>query len=157
MPPYFLSILLGKQPCSNQSVGMCVEDAAVLGGLFSRLRSWDQVPSLMEAYQDLRQERTHLVACQDRGNADITWCPPGPHRDGRDAAMRADKQCGLDEFSEGMLRDQWDTVCEVFAYSASDAAADWWVGWGMLAEMAKRRAGDPLHIQMTITPQAIAV
>ena len=155
-PSYLVNLSVEEQPCSNQSIGMCVEDAAVFGGLFSRLRSWDQVPSLMEAYQDLRQERTHFVACQDQGNADITWCPPGPHRDARNAAMRADKQCGLDEFSEGMLRDQWDTVSEVFAYSASDAAADWWVGWGMLAEMAKRRTGDFLQIEMTVIPQMIA-
>ena len=155
--PVLFNISHGEQPCSNQSIGMCVEDAAVLGGLFSRLRSWDQVPSLMEAYQDLRQERTHFVACQDQSNADITWLPPGPYRDARDAAMRADKQCGLDEFSEGMLVDQWDTVSEVFAYSASDAAADWWVGWGMLAEMAKRRTGDFLQIEMTVVPQEITV
>ena len=71
--------------------------------------------------------------------------------------MRADKQCGLDEFSERMLRDQWDTVSEVFAYSASDAAADWWVGWGMLAEMAKKRTGDFLQIEMTVVPQVITV
>ena len=133
-----------------------MEDAAVLGGLFSRLRSWDQVPSLMEAYQDLRQERTRFVACQDQANADITWLSPGPHRDGRDAAMRAE-QCGLDEFSEQMLRDQWDMVSEVFAYSASDTAADWWVSWGMLAEMATRRTGDFLQIEMTVVPQVITV
>jgi len=134
-----------------------MEDAAVFGGLFSRLLSWDQVPSLMEAYQDLRQERARFVALQDQANADISWISPGPYRDARDAAMRADRQCGLDEFSEGMLRDQWDTVSEVFAYSASDAAADWWVGWGMLAERAKKRAGDFLQIEMTVVPQVISV
>lgn len=134
-----------------------MEDAAVFGGLFSRLRSWDQVPSLMEAYQDLRQERTHFVACQDQASADITWFPPGPQRDARDAAMRAEKQCAFGEFSEGMLRDQWDSLGEDFGYSASDAAADWWVGWGMLAEMAKRRTGDALQIEMTVVPQVIAV
>lgn len=136
---------------------MCIEDAAVLGGLFSRLRSWDQVPSLMEAYQDLRQERAYAAACQDQANADITWLPPGPHRDARDAAMRADKQCDIGEFNERMLRDQWDTVGEVFGYSASDDAANWWVGWGMLAEMAKRRTGDSLQIEMTVVPQGIFV
>lgn len=134
-----------------------MEDAAVFGGLFSRLLSWDQVPSLMEAYQDLRQERTRFVALQDQSNADISWLPPGPHRDARDAAMRADRQCGSDDFNESMLTDQWDTVSEVFAYSASDAAADWWVGWGMLAERAKKRTGDYLQIKMTVVPQAVAV
>jgi salicylate hydroxylase len=110
----------------------------------------------MEAYQDLRQQRTHLVACREQANADLIRLPPGPHRDARDAAFRADKQRGFHEFSEGMLRDQWDTVSEVFAYSASDAAADWWVGWGMLAEMAKRRAVDFLQIEMTVVPRVIA-
>lgn len=136
---------------------MCIEDAAVFGGLFSRLRSWDQVPSLMEAYQDLRQERVHSVACQEQYNADVSWLPPGPHRDVRDAALRADKQCVVGEFSERMLRDQWDSVSEVFGYSASDAAADWWAGWGVLAEMAKRRTGDSLQIEMTVVPQGIFV
>ena len=148
---------LGEQPCSNQSTGMCIEDAAMFGGLFSPLRSWDQVPSLMEAYQDLRQDRTHFVACQDQYNADITWCPPGPHRDARDVAMRADEQRGTGEFSEHMLKAQWDTVSEVFAYSASEAAANWWAGWGMLAERAKRRTGDSLLIEMTVVPQGIFV
>ena len=129
----------------------------MFGGLFSRLRSWDQVPSLMEAYQDLRQERVHSAACQDQSNADIAWLPPGPHRDARDAAMRADKQCVIGEFSDRMLRDQWDALSEIFGYSAIDAAADWWAGWGTLAEMAKRRAGDSLQVEMTIFPQEIFV
>lgn len=136
---------------------MCIEDAAVFGGLFSRLKSWDQVPSLMEAYQDLRQERTHSAAYQDEYSSGITWLPPGPRRDARDAAMRADKQCVIGELSECMLRDQWDTVSEVFGYSAIDAAEDWWACWGVLAEMAKRRTGNYLQIEMTVVPQGILV
>lgn len=134
---------------------MCIEDAAVFGGLFSRLRSWDQVPTLMEAYQDLRQDRAHIAARQDQSNADATWLPPVLHRDARDAAMRADKQNGVDESNERILQDQWDAFGEEFGYSASDAAADWWVGWGMLAEMAKRRTGDSLQIEMTVVPRGV--
>ena len=134
-----------------------MEDAAVFGGLFSRLRSWDQVPSLMEAYHDLRQERVHFLVYKDQSNAEVAWLPPGPHRDARDTAMRADEHCGLEEFGERVLREQWDTVSEVFGYSASDAAADWWVGWGMLAERAKERTGDFLQIEMTVVPQVITV
>ena len=134
---------------------MCIEDAAVFGGLFSRLRSWDQVPTLMEAYQDLRQDRAHITVRQDQSNADTTWLPPGLHRNVRDAAMRVDKQNGMDELNERTLRDQWDTFGEEFGYSASEAAADWWVGWGMLAEMAKRRTGDSLQIEMTVVPQGV--
>ena len=136
---------------------MAMEDAAVFGGLFSRLRSWDQVPSLMEAYQDLRQERVNFVACKDQHSVEIAWLPPGPHRDARDAAMRAEKQGELEGFNERVLRDQWETISEIFAYSASDAAADWWVGWGMLAERAKERTEDFLQIEMMVTPQVITV
>lgn len=71
--------------------------------------------------------------------------------------MRADKQCVIGEFSESKLRDQWDSVGEIFGYSASDAAADWWVGWGVLAEMAKRRSVDSLQIEMTVVPRGIFV
>lgn len=135
-----------------------MEDAVVFGGLFSRLRSWDQVPSLMEAYQDIRQDRTHFVAGQDQANADLCWWPPGPQQQARDSLLRVDKNRGLDEFGEGMLRDQWDSVSEVFAYSASDAAANWWVSWGMLGERAKKRGtGEFLEIRKTVVPQVIAV
>lgn len=111
----------------------------------------------MEAYQDLRQERSHSVVCQENYNADITWLPPGTRRDARDAIMRADKRCVVGEFSESRLREQWDSISEVFGYSASDAAADWWVGWGVLAEMAKQRVVDSLQIEMTVVPQGIFV
>jgi len=134
-----------------------MEDAAVLGGLFSRLRSWDQVPSLMEAYQDLRQERARLLAQKDQYSADTTLLPPGPRRDTRDAGMLADKQCKTGDFNDRALKEQWDTIGEVSAYSASDAAADWWAGWGMLAERAKKRAEVFLQIEMTVDPQGIAV
>jgi salicylate hydroxylase len=33
---------------------MAIEDAAVLGDLFSRISSLKQVPALLQAYQDLR-------------------------------------------------------------------------------------------------------
>ena len=33
---------------------MAIEDAAVLGDLFSRVSSMKQVPALLQAYQDLR-------------------------------------------------------------------------------------------------------
>ena len=33
---------------------MAVEDAAVLGDLFSRVKSIKQVPALLQAYEDLR-------------------------------------------------------------------------------------------------------
>jgi salicylate hydroxylase len=40
---------------------MAIEDAAVLGNLFSRLRSRDNVKFLLHAYQELRQTRCAYV------------------------------------------------------------------------------------------------
>jgi len=111
----------------------------------------------MEAYQDLRQERARLLANKDQHYADITLLPPGSRRDTRDAAMWAEKQCEIGDFHDRLLKEQWDIIGEVFAYSASDAAADWWAGWGMLAERAKKRAEVFLQIEMTVDPQGTAV
>lgn len=154
---YHQFVPVGKQPSGNQSTASVIEDAAVFGGLFSRLRSWDQVPPLMEAYQDLRQERARLLVHKDQCNADITLLPPGPLRDTRDAAMRAEKQWKLGDFHDRVLKEQWDTIGEVFAYSASDAAADWWAGWGILVERAEKKVEVFLQIEMTVDPQGIAV
>ena len=38
--------------------------------------------------------------------------------------------------AESELRRQWLQFFEVWGYDASDAAEDWWVEWGVLAERA---------------------
>jgi salicylate hydroxylase len=133
---------------------MVVEDAAVLGDLFSRLRSWDQVPSLMEAYQDLRKNRTEFVAVQCTTNAEITWMGPGPEREARNKVMGENMNRGLDDWDESMIQDQWNEISDVFSYDAIEAAADWWAGWGMLGEMAKKRARTQMEISVRVVPSA---
>jgi len=139
-------------PCSNQSTGVVIEDAAVFGGLFSRLRSWDQVPSLMEAYQDLRKNRSEVMASQDLRVAQMAQTGPGPDRDARNEDMRQNMNRGLVEWDDSMMQEQWDAISEVFCYNAMDEAANWWAGWGMLGEMAKQRARDHMGISVTIAP-----
>ena len=47
---------------------MAMEDAAVLGDLFSRVSSLKQVPALLQAYQDLRYATLHtIVSVSDPG------------------------------------------------------------------------------------------
>ena len=45
---------LPLQPYRAQGAAIAVEDAAVIGALFSRVSSLSQVPALLQAYQDLR-------------------------------------------------------------------------------------------------------
>ena len=44
---------------------MAAEDAVVLGSLFSHLSTLDQIPSFLNAYQELRQKRCELVNMGD--------------------------------------------------------------------------------------------
>lgn len=111
----------------------------------------------MEAYQDLRQERARILAYRDQYYADTTLLPPGPLRDARDAILRAEKQYKIGDFHDQVLKGQWDNIGKDFAYSASDAVADWWASWGMLAERAKKRAEVFLQIEMKVDPQGTAV
>jgi salicylate hydroxylase len=127
----------------------------VFGGLFSRLRSWDQVPSLMEAFQDLRKGRCEAMASHDLMVAELAWIGPGPEREGRNKVMGENMNRGLDNWDDRMMQDQWDEISEVFCYNAMDAAADWWAGWGMLGEMAKKRARDHMEISVRVAPASI--
>jgi salicylate hydroxylase len=131
---------------------MVMEDVAVFGGLFSRLRSWDQVPSLMEAFQELRQARTGSVARQDISNAEFCSIPPGPDRDARNEGIRRNANIGFEGWDDERLQRQWDEIGSVYSYSAMDACDEWWSNWGMLGEMAKMRGRDRMEINISVIP-----
>ena len=56
---------------------MAVEDAAVLGSLFSHLTHRAQTPSFLAAYQELREGRCARVRTADVGNARTMVLPSG--------------------------------------------------------------------------------
>ncbi|KAG2145125.1 hypothetical protein DEU56DRAFT_788922 [Suillus clintonianus] len=128
-------------PCVLQSCSMQIEDAEVLGTLFSRLRAWDQLPHLAEAFQELREPRTRAIYAKETKAFDLVWVPPGPQRDARDQALYSMMVEGHKGWDETKMRWQWDEICEVFGYNARDAAEDWWVMWGMLRERSITRDG----------------
>ena len=112
---------------------MAVEDAVVFGALFAHLRSPDQIPTFLGAYQELRQRRCQLVFAADVGNAQMVAMPDGPAARARDEDMRRRK----DEWDEGTLKAQFEEIAEIFLYDAYDAAAEWWVNWGRFSDMAR--------------------
>lgn len=65
-----------------------VEDAVVLGGLLSRIRTLNDLPKLLEAYQQLRLPRTSESQMSARLNQTIFHLPDGPAQEARDADMR---------------------------------------------------------------------
>lgn len=75
-------------PYRAQGAAMAIEDGAVLGALFARLQSAEQVPTLLKAYEDLRLQRTADVQASSTLNQHIFHLPDGPGQEERDAMMR---------------------------------------------------------------------
>ncbi|KAF9076291.1 FAD/NAD(P)-binding domain-containing protein, partial [Rhodocollybia butyracea] len=76
-------------PYQGQGAAMAIEDAECLGRLFSHITNRKQVPSLLNAYQNIRFERaTHIqqVSSNTRG---FLHMADGPAQQARDARMRA--------------------------------------------------------------------
>ncbi|EIM83988.1 FAD/NAD-P-binding domain-containing protein [Stereum hirsutum FP-91666 SS1] len=132
-------------PCGMPVLSAVLEDAAVLGVLFSRLRSHDQISPLLYGYEDLRKPRRNTLADLEDANHYIIMLPPGPERDFRNDAWNRWKKAaearGDAEIEEGELEQQFAELCGVWGYDAIDAAEDWWVQWGMLRERALGMGG----------------
>ena len=118
---------------------MAVEDAAVLAKLFSHLRSVDQIPTFLHAFQDLREDRCASVVQSEQCNLRFQMLPPGPQQEERDREMRARTAEGESVFGSGEPAEQWEQLKELFGYDAEDEADDWWVKWGLLRERAKEK------------------
>lgn len=122
---------------------MALEDASVLAKLFSHLRTRDQIPSFLYAFQDLRQARVEKIRGLDVSNIQFMTMPPSDMTRGRDAAMRAKYDEGKNVLGGDDSDDddgnvaQWDDNREIFGYDAEDEADNWWVEWGLLAERAR--------------------
>jgi salicylate hydroxylase len=119
---------------------MSLEDASVLAKLFSHLRSEEQIPSFLFAFQNLREERCQKNRALDIGNIMFMMEPEGEGTAQRDAMMRGKYDQGRNVLSgddEDSNVAQWDHNRELFGYDAEDEADDWWVQWGLLQERAK--------------------
>ncbi|KAF9005899.1 hypothetical protein BDQ17DRAFT_1303286 [Cyathus striatus] len=139
------------QPCTIHNNSLAIEDAAVLGGLMSRLHSSEQIPQLLDAFQDLRRERCVEVRKSELRNAELVTLPPGEARDSRDAGM----QLSLTEqdWSDEQLREQWENIGEVFGYDAQEEAEDWWIKWGSLGDC--RPFHEPFNLVFEVTQVAM--
>jgi salicylate hydroxylase len=145
------------QPGATHGCSLALEDAAVFGTLFSRLRSWDQVPQLLAAYQDLRQARCAAVNRREMANKELVQIPRGPMQHARDEAMRCAMRAGFDHWDESKLKQQWDEIAEVFAYNAFDASDDWYVSWGAIMEASRARTThDSLDLSVSTTVEVAA-
>ncbi len=118
---------------------MAIEDAVVLGSLFSHLWTEDQIPTFLNAYQELRQKRCEIVNMGDIKNGMMAVMPDGPEAAARDEVLGH----RVDEWDEGMLLAQFEEIAEIFGYDAGDAAEEWWINWGRFHEKVRDCATIP--------------
>lgn len=117
-----------------------MEDAAVIGSLFSRLRtrSRQEIVALLNAYQEIREERCNLITDSEYEKIHFSVLEVGdPIRAQRDAGLKASREMGVldwDCVTEEYLKAQWEEFKGSFGYEAYDAADSWWVDWGSLRE-----------------------
>ncbi|KAJ3520412.1 hypothetical protein NM688_g9165 [Phlebia brevispora] len=123
-------------PSGAHGPAMAVEDAVVLGTLFSNLSSEDQIPTFLNAYQEIREGRTTEVNKNEASAAAFCRLPPGPARDARNASMRLSRD-EWNDGSDGSMKKEFEGIAGLFGYEAEDAAQEWWVTWGRYGQAAR--------------------
>jgi len=121
-------------PYRAQGAAIAVEDAAVIGALFSHVSSLSQVPALLRAYQDLRLPRATATQQSSRLNQKIFHLPDGPEQRARDEAMREAMAAELEgrPIPDGNPNQWADRTksCVQFDYDAYAEVNRWWASGG---------------------------
>lgn len=127
-------------PYRAQGSAMAIEDAAVLGNLFSRLSSHAQIAPLLHAYESIRYERATNTQASSCLNQVIFHLPDGPEQEKRDKQMHAAMEDALREVRGETSVDstdmgtkgnanQWadkEKSAIQFGYDADEEAEKWW-------------------------------
>lgn len=117
-------------PYAGQGVAMAIEDAAVLGNLFSRLSSRAQIAPLLHAYEAIRYERATKVQEFSRLIKTTLQLPDGLEQEQRDRKMRAAMDDALKKAHGEVPVGGTDTNDEkeaiLYGYDADEEAEKWW-------------------------------
>ena len=88
------------------------------------MRAYEEIPTLLYAYQELQQPRARKLEALDNDNFTVRSMPPGPERDARDAAMKEFVKVRYDPWRDDDVSRQWWKNYEVRAYDTYDTADD---------------------------------
>ncbi|KAJ7093875.1 hypothetical protein B0H15DRAFT_938310 [Mycena belliarum] len=123
-------------PYRAQGSAMAIEDAAVLGVLFSHITSRGQIRPLLDAYQALRHPRCTDTQLAARLNQKIFHLPDGAEQEARDLSMRQGLESSLREERGEPALDVSSGNANVwadrtknriqFCYDAEAEAERWW-------------------------------
>ncbi|KAI0031282.1 FAD/NAD-P-binding domain-containing protein [Vararia minispora EC-137] len=133
--------LLGEAACPHipyafHTASNPIESATVLATLFSYLRSIDQIPQFLRAYEHLRRSRAEEISTGDSQTASLWTLPPGPEKQARDEAMRHTLAQEHATWDDVECEKQWSQISHIWLYDGIDAADEWWLQWGLLREHA---------------------
>ena len=105
-----------------QGAAQAVEDGAVLGSLFERLTSPNQIPDLLTIYESLRKPRTTRVVKGSTALRDIFHMADGPRQ------IERDRQLLEEEPFEGFPNRWADPVFQrwLFGYDAEKEVEGAW-------------------------------
>ncbi|THV05218.1 FAD/NAD(P)-binding domain-containing protein [Dendrothele bispora CBS 962.96] len=118
-------------PYRAQGSAMAIEDAAVLGNLFSRLSGRHDIPGLLRAYQDIRLNRTASAQAASYSNRENYHLEDGAEQEARDALMKAamlkelDAEADENKGNPNAWSDKAKSA-ETFDYDADAAVENWW-------------------------------
>ena len=112
-----------SKPYRASGAAMAIEDAAVLGNLLSRISHISQLRSLLQAYQDLRLERT--AAVQRASRADQMKKPTAPGSIGNRAELQWAQPVANQKPGDNKVHDE-----KLLSYDADAEVDKWWASHG---------------------------
>jgi salicylate hydroxylase len=124
-------------PYRAQGAAISIEDAAVLGYLFSQITSKSQIPALLKAYEALCYDRASKMQLTSLSLQKVFHWSDGPEQQQRDGAMREAMELTLKEArGEAVARDAfrgnsnaWLDKAKtkaVYGYNAEKVVEEWW-------------------------------
>lgn len=134
---------------------MGLEDAGVLGKLFSHLQYKDQISNLLYGFQDIRQERCKTTVEREKRRTKMFTLKHGPEQEERDEMIRnLGKRDGADLGLYSLEEPE-----KLFSYECDDQGEDWWHAWGVLHNRTHHIEEEPevLTVELEVEVKALEV
>ncbi|KAJ7228328.1 hypothetical protein GGX14DRAFT_692402 [Mycena pura] len=123
----------------SHNTSMAIEDAVTLGALFAHLARRDQIPVLLETYDELRQHRTRATQVSEFQSLLQISLPSGEHQEARDATLRLTNDREFEDFEDcyrdaetgvmSVLVQIWEGYLVQFDHDADEVVDSWWTKW----------------------------
>ncbi|THU85129.1 FAD/NAD(P)-binding domain-containing protein [Dendrothele bispora CBS 962.96] len=134
-------------PGGVHPTAMCLEDAEVLGNLFSRLHHAEDIPRLLAGYEEIRLQRLHASQRWEYRKRLMLTLPKGPEQQKRDDKIRWGTEYEhWDHMNETSFREIWGDEIDFYVYDATEKAEDWYIKWGRLMSQQTNR------VDITVPP-----